>query len=242
MFYQAEGEELVLSFNTRPTSTSRDIFLTTALRPSGIFGERDVTATPNIIKAGRDDKTGFQLGSNDNLFDWTYVGNVAHAHILAAAKLLELVKRYEHTPPPPGNTDPNRELAGLELDGEQIIITNQSPIYFWDFARGVWHRYAAMSPLNPPPVKPLSAVWVIPEGLAFVLGKLVALVYWLFNLGLPRLSPTVVQAACLPRYYRVNKSRTVLGYSPIYSLDEGLDRTIKWFCDQEREELAKKGQ
>ena len=30
----------------------------------------------------------FQIGDNTNLFDWTYVGNVAHAHILAADKLV----------------------------------------------------------------------------------------------------------------------------------------------------------
>ena len=29
----------------------------------------------------------FQIGENKNLFDWTYVGNVACAHLLAADKL-----------------------------------------------------------------------------------------------------------------------------------------------------------
>jgi len=32
-------------------------------------------------------QTHFQVGDNFNLFDWTYVGNVAHAHLLAADKL-----------------------------------------------------------------------------------------------------------------------------------------------------------
>lgn len=34
-------------------------------------------------------RTHFQVGDNNNLFDWTYVGNVAHAHLLAADKLSE---------------------------------------------------------------------------------------------------------------------------------------------------------
>lgn len=34
-------------------------------------------------------QTRFQIGDNTNLFDWTYVGNVAHAHVLAADKLTE---------------------------------------------------------------------------------------------------------------------------------------------------------
>lgn len=37
-------------------------------------------------------QTHFQIGDNTNLFDWTYVGNVARAHLLAADKL--------DTPPP----------------------------------------------------------------------------------------------------------------------------------------------
>jgi len=37
-------------------------------------------------------QTHVQIGDNTNLFDWTYVGNVAHAHLLAADKL--------ETPPP----------------------------------------------------------------------------------------------------------------------------------------------
>jgi len=32
-------------------------------------------------------QTHFQLGDNMNLFDWTYVGNVAHAHLLACDRL-----------------------------------------------------------------------------------------------------------------------------------------------------------
>ena len=32
-------------------------------------------------------QTHFQIGDNTNLFDWTYVGNVARAHLLAADKL-----------------------------------------------------------------------------------------------------------------------------------------------------------
>jgi sterol-4alpha-carboxylate 3-dehydrogenase (decarboxylating) len=36
-------------------------------------------------------QTHFQIGNNTNMFDWTYVTNVAHAHLLAADKLAEPV-------------------------------------------------------------------------------------------------------------------------------------------------------
>jgi len=240
---QAEGEEIVLDYNLRPTATSKDIFLTTALRPSGIFGERDVQLIPNYLKVARDGRTGFQLGSNTNLFDFTYVGNIAHAHILAAAKLLELVKQYESSPPPSPAETAGKEgtVADISVDGEQFIITNQSPIPFWDFARRVWVLYTEQSPLQPPPAKGLN-YWAIPEEIAIFLGTIIATIYSLFKLGQPRLSPTVVRVSVLPRYYRTTKARTVLGYTPIYSLSEGVERSVKWFCEQERLEMSKKGQ
>ena len=41
-----------------------------------------------MVKAARSSNAKFQLGPNDNLFDFTYVGNIAHAHLLAAVVLL----------------------------------------------------------------------------------------------------------------------------------------------------------
>ena len=40
-----------------------------------------------MIKIVRERRTHFQLGDNTNLFDYTYVGNVVKAHLLAADKL-----------------------------------------------------------------------------------------------------------------------------------------------------------
>lgn len=42
---------------------------------------------PAYCKVYTEKKTHFQIGDNNNLFDWTYVGNVAKAHLLAADKL-----------------------------------------------------------------------------------------------------------------------------------------------------------
>ena len=46
-------------------------------------------------------QTHFQIGDNTNLFDWTYVTNVARAHLLAADKLVP--------PPPPSSTKEHTE-------------------------------------------------------------------------------------------------------------------------------------
>lgn len=61
--------------------------LTTALRPSGVYGPRDTQVSCGMYKAAKRGQTGVMLGDNSTLFDFTYVENVAHAHILAADKL-----------------------------------------------------------------------------------------------------------------------------------------------------------
>jgi len=38
----------------------------------------------DVLKSG---KTNFQIGDNKNLFDWTYVDNVVHAHLIASERL-----------------------------------------------------------------------------------------------------------------------------------------------------------
>lgn len=80
---KAKAEQLVLQAN----STKPGQLKTVALRPAGIFGIGDRQALPGFFNVLRSAKTHFQIGDNQNLFDWTYVDNVVHAHLLAADKL-----------------------------------------------------------------------------------------------------------------------------------------------------------
>ena len=59
-------------------------------------------------------QTHFQIGENTNLFDWTYVGNVARAHLIAADKL---------DTPPPGAPLSSLEKLPTSLD-EVPPLTN----------------------------------------------------------------------------------------------------------------------
>ncbi|KAL7408899.1 3-beta hydroxysteroid dehydrogenase/isomerase family-domain-containing protein [Mrakia frigida] len=78
---KARAEALVLGAN------GRDGLMTCALRPAGIFGPGDRQLISGFASVLTNKQTGWQIGDNNNLFDWTYVGNVAHAHILAADRL-----------------------------------------------------------------------------------------------------------------------------------------------------------
>ncbi|KWU43747.1 3-beta hydroxysteroid dehydrogenase/isomerase [Rhodotorula sp. JG-1b] len=82
---KAKAEQIVLEAN------GKDGLLTVAIRPAGIFGPGDRQAVPGVMEVMKSGKTKFQVGSNQNLFDWTYVDNVVHAHLLAAEKLADHV-------------------------------------------------------------------------------------------------------------------------------------------------------
>lgn len=38
----------------------------------------------------------------------------------------------------------------------------------------------------------------------------------------------------MTRYFNIEKARTRLGYMPLYGLHEGLERSVKWFLEEDR--------
>lgn len=206
---QAEAESLVLAANRAAPTPS---LLTTSIRPAGIFGEGDVQIIPNMYNAYKDGKTGFQLGNNKNLFDFTYVGNVAHAHLLAANALYQTSQMA---------TAP---LDHEKVDGEVFFITNDEPVPFWDFARGVWKAAGS--------TQGTENVWVIPKDVGIAIGGLLEWVMW--GLGRsPKLTIRQVKFSCMTRYYDCKKAKQRMGYRPLVGLWEGIERGVKWTMEQE---------
>ncbi|KAH8593550.1 sterol-4-alpha-carboxylate 3-dehydrogenase [Bisporella sp. PMI_857] len=212
---KAEAEAAVLAANRSPT------LLTCSLRPAGIFGPGDVQLLPPIMALVPQNKTGFQLGDNSNLFDFTYVENVAHAHCLAARALLATTKL---------STQP---LDHERVDGECFFITNDSPTPFWDFARMVFK--AAGSD------KGTEHVWVISRDVGLVLGGVLEWVMWV--VGRPaKLTRRQVKYSCMTRYYDITKAKVRLGYAPIVGLEEGIKRGVGALLEEQKAAGEKKSQ
>ncbi|GAA5861775.1 hypothetical protein JCM1840_005263 [Sporobolomyces johnsonii] len=85
---KAKAEKIVLDAN------GRDGLLTCSLRLSGIIGPGDRQVIPGFIAVHKSGQSAFQMGANQNLFDFVTVRNVVHAHLLAA-------KRLDAPPVPP---------------------------------------------------------------------------------------------------------------------------------------------
>lgn len=197
----------VLSQN-RPESNPR--FLTCAIRPSSIFGEGDLLLLPNVLAAYYQGNTRFQLGNNTNLFDFTENTNVAHAHHLAAAALLTTLEREEQ--------GKMRPFDHEKVDGEAFFITNDSPVYFWDFTRTAWKLAGDTTKA--------SQIWTIPKDWALFIATAIEWIVWIFRQGEPKLSRTKVNYSCMTRYYNIDKAKRRLGYKPVVSIEDGLKRGV----------------
>lgn len=206
--FQAAAEEIVLNANRADGSK----FLTLSVRPAGIVGEGDVQAQFHIINVYREGRDRYQMGDNNNLFDFTYVENVAHAHLLGARALLAT---YSAATAP---------LDYEKVDGEAFIITNDSPVYFWDFTRLIWN--AAGSPRG------TEHVWTIPKEVGIFLGLCVETVCGLIGVS-PTFTRQRIVYSTMTRYYNIEKAKRRLGYQPIISLEEGMRRSVAFTMQQQ---------
>ena len=212
------AEELVLAANRKYGD-----MLTIALRPAGIFGEGDMQLIPNMLQAYQKGQTKFQLGENQNLFDFTYAGNVAYAHILAAVALMDTLALTM------------QPLDHEKVDGEAFLITNAQPLYFWDFARMVWKAAGDKTTLE--------QVWIIDRGLGLQLATIIEWLFWFAGGWTPNLTRQKVQFSCMTRFYCVDKAKKLLGYGPKWEMEEAIVRTVKWFQERDAKDgFEKKAQ
>ena len=205
---KAAAEEIVVNANRNAPHK----LVTCSLRPAGIFGEGDAQVTPGLLKVLRDGKSHWQIGENDNIFDFTYVGNVAHAHLLAARLLLVTAA---------ATTSP---LDHEKVDGECFFITNDSPVYFWDFARAVWRAAGSE--------KGKSGVWTMSKSTGVTLGSL-SEVFSKLTGKAPAFTGLRARLSCVSRYYNITKAKELLGYEPLWTLQEGVERSVRWALEQE---------
>ncbi|CCC67079.1 hypothetical protein NCAS_0A05210 [Naumovozyma castellii] len=187
------AEDMVLKSNDPENG-----FLTVALRPAGIFGPGDRQLVPGLRAVAKLGQSKFQLGDNNNLFDWTYAGNVADSHVLAAQRLL----------------DP---ATAKEVSGEAFFITNDTPTYFWSLARTVWKADGHID----------KNVIVLKRPVAILAGYLSEFFSKLLGKE-PGLTPFRVKIVCASRYHNIAKAKKLLGYEPRVDIEEGIKRTLAW--------------
>lgn len=193
------GEELVLQAN------GQNGLAVCALRPSGIFGEHDPLLVPTTVAKARAGKMKYIIGNGENLMDWTYVGNVAQAHIAAADLLLK------------HGTD-------AKAAGKAYFITNDDPKPFWGFMGDVCEGLGYGRPRIHLPVALVMC-------LALIMQYIIIPLLRPFKQLETDLTPFRITVASVNRTFDCSRAKRDLGYlaSNKISMDEALKKTLKHF-------------
>nr|GMD71436.1 3beta-hydroxysteroid-dehydrogenase/ decarboxylase-like isoform X1 [Ipomoea batatas] len=191
---KAEGEALVLKAN------GINGLLTCCIRPSSIFGPGDRLLVPSLVTAARAGKSKFIIGDGNNMYDFTYVENVAHGHLCAERALA------------------SEGAVAEKAAGQAYFITNTEPIKFWEFVSLILEGLG----YERPSIK-------IPACVMMPIAHLVELTYKLlgpYGMKVPQLTPSRIRLLSRSRTFSCSKANDRLGYTPIVPLQEGLRRTI----------------
>ncbi|GJP40163.1 hypothetical protein CLOM_g24445 [Closterium sp. NIES-68] len=195
---KAQAEAIALAAN------GQGGLLTCALRPSNIFGPGDPDLVPITVRNAQKGKLKFIVGDGENMSDWTYVENVVHAHICAEKALSEY------------KGDPASEDSPA---GKAYFVTNADPRRFWDFIFAIAGGFGYSSK----PIAKLPADVLIP-----IAAGVEAVSNALAPFGVPPSDFTPARLLIATRWRTFSPARAgrLLGYKPIVTVDEGLERTI----------------
>ncbi|XVF84372.1 hypothetical protein PTKIN_Ptkin17bG0031300 [Pterospermum kingtungense] len=177
-----------------------DGLLTCVLRPSNAFGPGDTRLVPLIVNLAKSGLGKFITGNGENMSDFTYAENVAHAHICAAETLDSRI---------------------VSVAGKAFFITNLEPVMFWEFVSLILEGLGYQRPFIKAPTWMVSSIFsllqCIHEELYFRMCKYSVSPHY------------IVQLASCTRTFDCSAAQKHLGYSPIVYLEDGVKSTIQSF-------------
>jgi nucleoside-diphosphate-sugar epimerase len=178
-------------------ANGEDGVLTVAIRPHVVFGPGDTRLVPAILGRARAGKLKFKVGSDAKLSDFTYIGNVVQALLLADERL----------------------RPGSPIGGQAYFITNGEPRPFWEFVGRILEPMGLPRPRLRIPYGIAYAAAAVRETVDTVLrgGTLHA------EEGLSRFS---IRYLCTDHYFSHAKATRDLGYVPATRLDEAIAATV----------------
>jgi nucleoside-diphosphate-sugar epimerase len=174
---------------------------TCALRPHLIWGPGDTHLVPRLLTRARTGRLR-KVGGGTNLVDITYVENAADAHLQAADAL---------------GTEQPLTVSSSPV-GKAYFISQGEPVNCWRWIDEV----LALAEL-PPCEKSVSRAGASRAGTAF------EFVYRSTRLaGEPPMSRFLAAQLSTSHWFDIAAARSVLGYQPRVSTDEGMRRLGEW--------------
>lgn len=188
------AEKIVLEAN------AKDGVATCALRPSGIFGEGDPLFVPTVAKQAAAGKMKYVIGSGKNQMDFTYVGNVAQAHLQAAQAL----------------------TLSSPLAGSAYFITNQDPLPFWGM---MGHVCEGLGYPRPSIHLPFLLIMFLAFLVEYVIQPLLRPIKKLQT----DFTVNRILLATTQRTFSADKARRDFGYVPQVPMQDAIKRTVQAF-------------
>jgi 2-alkyl-3-oxoalkanoate reductase len=184
------------------------VLKTTVLRPSDIYGENDPYHIGSLIAMA---KGGFyiRLGNGESKCQHTYVRNVAYAHILAAAAML----------------NDNKTVCG----NIYFITDGPGSNFFRFFDRIIEQAGYRLWPRN---------LW-LPYHFAMAVGAIsefIAQIIRPIKKYTPKMSRFAVTYTCTDFTFSSEKAKKDFGFTPKYSEKEAVGRTVGFYRKTERSE------
>lgn len=197
-----KSDELVIQANNTPLRNGKRL-LTCCLRIPYMYGEGDEKGRDLLDMAAKQKKH-YALGGDDHVVQKIYAGNAAWAHVLAVNRLA------------------NPETADLSPAGKSMFVGDNTPLqsfsaHFQPFV----DRFGAKT----------SSIR-ISFRLLYAAGALMDFISWVFQPVYCIRSPVTTWPSIFARNdYTVNcqLARKCLGYSPLYSYAESIDKNWVYY-------------
>jgi nucleoside-diphosphate-sugar epimerase len=211
---KAHAEQAVLAASGLPRTRRPDdppeeapILSTCAIRPCGMYGEGDPYHVANVLRVVREGNLPVRPGNGKAAFEHVYVGNVAHAHVLAMKRLA---------------------AGDAAVAGSAYFITDDTPavnflVFMEPIVEALGYSLPPRSRTVPYPV--MLGVGALMEGIALLVRP--------FYKMTPTLTRSSVRFVCHDHTFNGDLARRELGYEPVYKHDECMARTIRWWQAQE---------
>ncbi|XP_009799981.1 3beta-hydroxysteroid-dehydrogenase/decarboxylase isoform X1 [Nicotiana sylvestris] len=199
---KAQAEALVLVAN------DADGLLTCAIRPSYVFGPEDNYLSSLLVNVAKSGWAKFIIGLGDNMSDFTYVENVAHAHICAEKAL---------------------RSRGSNICGKAFFITNLKPMKFKNFVSLVMERLGYQRSMIKIPARVVQYCTLIMKWTISRMSN------WNPD-NVPAFD--IIELALCHRRFNCFAAQKYIGYSPVVSLEEGVALTTKSFHSARESSLS----
>ena len=219
-YFHSKGmaDDMVRAANN-PSASASQRLLTGCIRIGPTYGEGDNNGmTWNGFELAKQGRSFLQFGDNKTLYDPTYAGNAADLHLLLAKALVRGPRE-----------------GAPKVDGEAFNVTDDAPVPFWNYTRGI---FAAAGVHQRP-----ERVWVIPTSVILFLASITEWCFWIFSLGQKRPRHLIVKKVeylCKTRTWSVAKAKERLGWRPRFTTEEGVRRSVAWASKKWEQEAGER--